>query len=481
MFGHRQSFSTWILMCALATAATLSVIHWGFVGEWHDQQRVGLVLLICVCGLSAVMLLGRDQAPQFFGENVRYAIAGILVLGILSAWRARQPMWAFVEFAVQLGCVGVAWWIAVIRLRGGAGLDRALLWIVFSVCGLHILQFVAAYVAFCVTGLGGGDPFLLLAGFSNLRFYGQFITLTLPLLALPLVLSEVSRIRFILCFSMLSLWWGIAFISGTRGTWLGLSFSMLVLIFGGGIARRWVMWNLAGALVGLGVCWLCVSGIPDLMGVTTLNHPGNRSMTDLSCRELIWRMAMGMIYERPFLGFGPMHFADQVTRFECGMAAHPHQAWLQWASEWGVPSALTVSWLAVKGGIHAFRDVVAANGGRSNLNVLKICLLGSVLGALAQSMVDGVFVMPNTELWLAILSGWLLGASGNSECEIDKSAVNPLGVFWRWSLLAAGCLLMLVVVRDLPRLTDRVDDFAEVIGGPLMPRFWTQGIISYEK
>lgn len=477
----REKLAAWVLMGAMVAVATLSLIHWGFVSEWHDQQRVGQVALIFFCGMSAVMILGRNQAPQFVGEKVRHVIAGVLLLGVLSAWRARQPLWAFVEFAVQFGCVGVAWWVGVTRLRVGGVLDRVLLWVVFGVCGLHILRFVVAYIAFLVTGLGNGDPFLLLDGFSNPRFYGQFITLSLPMLALPLVLSELPKNRLFLCFAMLSIWWGIAFISGTRGTWLGISFAMLILTFGGGVARRWVMWNLLAALVGLGVCWLCVSGIPDLMDVAARNHPGNRLTTDLSCREVIWRLAGRMIYERPLLGFGPMHFADQVTWFECGMAAHPHQAWLQWASEWGGPSALLVSWLVVKGCTYAFRDVLAAYGGRSRLNVLKVCLLAAVLGALAQSMVDGVFVMPNTELWLAVLSGWLLGVSVQPSCESGKNTLSPLGLVWRWSLLAAGCLLVLVVVRDVPRLSDRVDDFAEVIGGPLMPRFWMQGVISYER
>lgn len=217
------------------------------------------------------------------------------------------------------------------------------------------------------------------------------------------------------------------------------------------------------------------------MGLAAPNHPFNRLTADLSCREVIWRLAARMIYERPLLGFGPMHFADQVTWFECGMAAHPHQAWLQWASEWGVPSALLVSWLAVKGCIHVFRDVLLSNGNCSRLNVLKVCLFASVLGALTQSMVDGVFVMPNTEIWLAVFSGWLLGISFQPSCESERRALHPLGLVWRWSFLAAGCLLVLVVVRDVPRLSDRVDDFAEAIGGPLMPRFWMQGVISFEK
>lgn len=230
----REKFSAWALMGVMILVASMPLIHWGFVGEWHDQQRIGQVALIFFCGLSAAIVLGRDQAPQFVGENVRHIIAAIVILGLLSVWRARQSSWAFVEFSVQFGCVGVAWWVAINRVRGGSRLDRVLLWIVFGACGLHILQFVLAYIAFCVTGLGSGDPFLLLAGFSNPRFYGQFITLSLPILALPLLLFDLSRGRLLICFVMLSMWWGIAFISGTRGTWLGISFAMFILTFIGG-------------------------------------------------------------------------------------------------------------------------------------------------------------------------------------------------------------------------------------------------------
>jgi len=58
-----------------------------------------------------------------------------------------------------------------------------------------------------------------------------------------------------------------------------------------------------------------------------------------------------MILAKPLFGFGPMHYSDIANR----IAAHPHQAWLQWASEWGVPSALVITWLVWKGARAVFR------------------------------------------------------------------------------------------------------------------------------
>lgn len=43
-----------------------------------------------------------------------------------------------------------------------------------------------------------------------------------------------------------------------------------------------------------------------------------------------------------------------------------------------------------------------------SVDLMRLCLFASLVGALAQAMVDGVIVMPYSQLWLAIIVGWLL-------------------------------------------------------------------------
>ncbi|MDP0977746.1 hypothetical protein, partial [Klebsiella pneumoniae] len=41
-------------------------------------------------------------------------------------------------------------------------------------------------------------------------------------------------------------------------------------------------------------------------------------------------------------------------------------------------------------------------------DLLRLCLLAALIAALVQSMVDGVIVMPNSQVWLALVVGWLM-------------------------------------------------------------------------
>src|SRR5476651_1958481 len=111
-----------------------------------------------------------------------------------------------------------------------------------------------------------------------------------------------------------------------------------------------------------------------------------------------------MILERPWLGFGPMHFADIAN----DIAAHPHQAILQWASEWGVPSTLCVIALVARAGWTTLGIVREPALSVVPVDLLRLCLFASLIGALTQAMVDGVIVMPVSQLWLALVVGWLM-------------------------------------------------------------------------
>lgn len=484
MMKRLESAAVMITAGAFIMFALSSLVDWGVSAEWHDQQRLGQTIFISLCGLTAFVFCCGDVRSPFISKQVKILGGVIVALGLLSVALSRQSMWALVEFALQLGCLGLAWWVAVVRIAVGGRFDRFLIATIFMVCGLHVWQFTVAYVAFTVTGLGAGDPWLLLSGFSYPRFYGQFITLTLPLLAWPLMRSDLTKSQLGFVLALLSCWWAIAFISGTRGTWLGLLCAMLAMLFVGGLAKRWVISLCVGALIGVLLCWLAVSVIPSLLEVEVNNHPSDRLSTSLTGRAGIWGRAVDMIWMRPWLGFGPMHFADQFKGIHENIPAHPHQALLQWASEWGLPSLLLVSWLICRGCFHVFR-VLAKHGdapaGGVGEKGLMVCVFGAVLASLVQSMVDGVFVMPVTETWLVIMAGWLWGIYSCSQ-NFSASGVNhATNVAWRWAWLMAGCVLMFVVVRDLPRLNDRVEEFAEAFGGPLLPRFWTQGIISHEK
>jgi len=438
---------------------------------WHDWQRSGQIVLFSLAGLYLVL----TRADLVFDRQTALLLTLIALGGLLSATLAPQPLWALTEVALMVSSLGLLWASALMRQRGGPQLDMVLLLGIALLCSLKTLEFLLVYAITLLKGSTSLDPWRLMHGFSNLRFYGQFQALTLPLLALPLLTTGTLHRWAIPAAVLLSLWWMLAITSGTRGNWLGMAAAMTVLSLISTAGRRWAAWQLITALAGLGLFWLLFNLIPDWLGITVNNHPSNRLNTSLSARETIWLQAWQMIQQYPWLGAGPMHFAATYN----GIAAHPHQAVLQWASEWGTPSALCLGWLlwrAAQGSVHSLRTAADSS---APVDMLRVCLAGSIVAALTQSMVDGVMVMPNTQLWLSLLGGWLLAlhlpmSTGN------QNQPPRLKIAWLCLTLAAAGLLLAVMVRDLPHLKEQRQLYKARYDKHLMPRFWQQGMIAKE-
>ena len=427
--------------------------------------------------IAAIAVLTRRPAgfTPLLPNAARRSIALLILAALASAILAAQPLWALVEVALGLGSLGLAWWVAQQRRAHGTAADALLLAALCFVCAGLVVRFTAAYAAAVFGGAGVLDAWLLVDGFSNPRFYGQFLTLALPLLAAPwLAAGRLARWRWG-ALGLLVLVWTAAITSGTRGTWLGLACAAALLLWLGPLARRWVALQLGAAAAGVALFGLLLKLIPAWLGLAVANDAAGRMTTSLSGREAIWHQAWEAALAHPMLGIGPMQLASLPN----GVAAHPHQAWLQWAAELGLPSALGVTGLVLWAGVALLRQVRAAS--RAEVDVLRLCLAAAVTASLAQSMVDGVLVMPYSQLWLAVVAGWLLGLPRPGAAPVSSAAVSRWVVgAWLTAFGASVALLGFVALRDAPRLALRQQAFAQTLGGHLQPRFWTQGSIAPE-
>ncbi|MCF7556700.1 O-antigen ligase family protein [Pseudomonas petrae] len=437
----------------------------------NDWQRVAQSVVSLLC-CFALVSSGRHESRAFLDKVTVSLGTVVLGLGLLSIWKSHQPQWALVELAVLLSSCCIVSAFALERARFGQDLDRILISFVIFLCAVKSLQFIAALAAALFSGIATLDSTLLFEGFSNRRFYGQFQTFTLPLLALPLLLAATKISTKFWVFLLLGCWWMMAIAGGSRGTWLGMACAAIfIFCCCGAGGRRWFRWQITAAATGLALFLFFFSFLPGYMNVEVTNFAGDRLNTSLSAREIIWQQAWEMIKARPLLGFGPMHFADIHNQ----VAAHPHQIFLQWACEWGIPSTLLVTGPVARGllaTLQLIRKRIASSG---SVDILRICLFGSLLGALTQAMVDGVIVMPYSQLWMALVVGWLMGIHEWSSSESANVAFR-----WCWSatlILAVG-LLMYTVVRDFPDLDRREDQYGRDFGGILQPRFWQQGVIA---
>nr|WP_246356480.1 O-antigen ligase family protein [Pseudomonas gingeri] len=444
------------------------VISWRGL-DGHTIQRIGQL------SIGVILIFPRLSRKSPFSpiDRTTYIAAGLVfAAGTISISMAHQPLWAGVEIAVAAICFAIAEIISGIRRTGMTNLDRLLILFVVFICAFKSIDFAARALHFFVNGTGLLDTDSLLGGFSNKRFYGQFQTFTLPLLVLPLLLVTTKRSAQAWVFLLLSFWWLIAISGGTRGTWLGMGVAGVVMWVAGQPGRRWLTWQLPAAATGLLFFWLIFAVLTDYLGIEVRNFAGARLTTTLSARDVLWQQAWDMIRERPWLGFGPMHFAD----IHNPIAAHPHQAILQWASEWGVPSTLLVMWLVGRGLWATFRLIRERADSSDPVDLLRVCLFASLIGALTQSMVDGVIVMPYSQLWLSLVVGWLMGI----HVWKGEPAKPHAFIHWSWMGISTAAVLFLVyvVIRDVPHLDERNRLYQEQYGGHFQPRFWTQGVIA---
>ncbi|NWD09327.1 O-antigen ligase family protein [Pseudomonas gingeri] len=464
---RRARVKIWLIFTLLITASTVS----GYGLGGHTDQRLGQFFI----GIAAVgfLFIYRTQFRSVLIDRLTLLWGGaVLLVGCVSSLFAHLPVWAFSEIALLVMCCNCVLAFARTRQFSSLPLDRLLIFFVVFICALKGIDFLLLMFRSFSNGSGVVDTDLLLRGFSNKRFYGQFQTFTLPLLAVPLLLLTTGRFAQVLVFLLLSLWWLIAITGGTRGTWLAMGTASVVLLFSGPYGRRWLVWQLSAAAVALLLFWLLFTVLAEYIGIEVQNFAGGRLTTALSARDVLWQQAWDMIRERPLLGFGPMHFAD----IHNPIAAHPHQAILQWASEWGVPSTLLVMWLVGRGLWATFRLIRERAYSSDPVDLLRVCLFASLIGALTQSMVDGVIVMPYSQLWLSLVVGWLMGIH---VWKGEPSKPNAL-VHWSWMGVSTAAVLFLVyiVIRDVPHLDERDRLYQEQYGGHLQPRFWTQGVIA---
>jgi O-antigen ligase len=333
------------------------------------------------------------------------------------------------------------------------------------------LKIMAGYVAAITVGARLDTIALFEGTFSNRRVSGQVASMAIPLLAYSLLTSGMPRAWRWSVFALLAVWWMLVIVSGTRGTWMALAAAAVVLA---AVAWRassgWLRiqtWALgAGALL-FAVLFV---GLPAWLGLDASLENRFVNLATLSGRGVLWTLAWDQIQAHPWLGIGPMHLAS--IRNDYG--AHPHNAVLQLAAEWGVPAALALIVPAVVG---LFYLLARLRRQETSSDALLVCLTASLLAASAQSMVDGVIVIPYTQTWLVLVAGWTLGVyfrGGAPTPAIPDSRMTRPGIPVL-SLLALAALLNGV----FPEVSNRVEVTQAYVDAekPILPRYWGVGWI----
>ncbi len=424
--------------------------------SWHDHQRLCQLFLLGVAATWSAYY-GCAKLPTLaFG-----ILFVIFSLGLASSLFAEWPWWALKEWGRYIGLLLVV--LVVGRLASRREINFFILVLIALVGTVHAFQFLARYVSAFLSGVRLLDVDLLYTGFSNPRFLGQFQVVLMPLLAFFIIrLWVVGRYNLAaLMASTLTVQWCIALMLGGRGLWLGLVAGYTMLLFVQCTYWRMMAIQLAAGLVGAFVFALLFYLIPLWFDISPTLRDGLRGT--LSGRELLWKWAWDMAVANPLLGVGPMHYSATINP----IAAHPHQVVLQWAAEWGFIVAVLAILLVVWGVLHGAKYLR-----RSDASEYDAALWVAVVGGLILAQVDGVFVMPYAETWMAILVG--LGLARWS-VPAQPSSMQRFGTM----LLALPVIIIVskVLFLEVPRYVDDSSLYKKVGSHEYTPRFWQQGWI----
>lgn len=449
-----------------------------FATGGHDRQRLaGIAVLVT----AALAVLVTRQIPPLFQSRAGKPLALFFFLGILGSIRAFSPAYALFEVSIFFLLYLFALLIAGEIAQGGSIRMLALVQFMALACALYSLQFWVAYGASYVLHiqLDAGDFAL---PFGNIRFFNHMQTATLPLLIfLCCVTSKASRLRP-LWWGLSAYWWMAILATSGRGTLMGMAAGCICVAI---VRRRHAFPYLktAALTVAFGLLGyaLFLIVIPALAGVPTLDairSAVDRTAADpASGRGILWHRAVDLILQHPLLGVGPMHFAHNAGDLHIG--AHPHDWIMQIASEWGIPALLCLCACLAHAGRALLRaGARLAPADRMNQAICNALVAGGA-AILVDGLVSGLFVMPQSQLAIALYLGCAIGWCRANPVTNTQATPALLQRASAGMLIAAAaaCLLIAVWPHAIARYQgEPLTPTQEALNaGTNWPRLWYAG------
>lgn len=506
----------------VTSTVTLHETLWKF-----DVKRILELCLLPV--IFAVVLLTPGLRTAFQHQVSRlptwmsWALGAIVVLGVISAVHNSVSTWSLIyslsEVAL-LSLLGVAvFCVAACRSVAATLFDQTAV-VLLAMVGLAVgLQELLGVLAALSQGLEF-HPRIALLHFSWPRFYNQIQGWSMPVIvALPLLFPGKSLAK-LLCAVALALEWYVVIATGARGTAVGVILAILIAcVLFPAIRKTMVQYQALGLVAGMLIYASVALGHQTLPASPTVSaarmdtpsestpsvdddsqkQPGDEEkarsiaiqkmgdssgdfmepitgqrMWTSSGRIRLWRGSLQDAKAHPLLGIGPMNYACKGPIYREG---HPHSFPLQFLSEWGAPAFLLL--LAI-GGYAALALIRALRQGEelatSNPAVAAFFATG-ILSALMLSGLDGVFVMPESQVTGVLVGGGLLGMMARRQRAVAGSHINPTLSRWPSILIVVAICFSLAFLafaqHEIRVSTERFEQTPPFDRG--IPRLWQNG------
>lgn len=379
-----------LLIAALAFYMGAMPFYSALSGSAHNDARLAQLPLFLLS--TAVLIVSHRSLPAWPGR-LRLSIAALGILAGVSCILAADRGAALRETALWMSLIALT---VAIFICGIQGRLNFILGAIAPIWLIYTAFFLLAWAA-NLSNHGETHFWLMVPGFDNPRFLNHVQTIAIPILA-GLTLRANSR-RMEPALSWLALSFCLAILLGlvARASIIALlSGGLLARLIFGRAANSFIKRMLSGSLAGLFIYVVLFQGLPHVLDLRTISSP--HTSTDLisdHSRTYLWKIALLDILDAPFFGAGPMHYAAQIN----GRAAHPHNVYLQLASEFGLPFFLLLAVTARHYISQAIRQVKLAT---SEPAAMTIGAFVSVAAALVDGVFSGNFVVPVAQVWICV-------------------------------------------------------------------------------
>lgn len=440
----------------------------------HDASRIAQ-LAVMVIGCCLLLLHWAMQGRRTSVLSQPWALM-LAALGAASVAGAAVPGMALREVALIVGLLVMFASAEEAFTAHGTGPASA---VVLLGSGLHALCMVGFVAASAIQG----EPIVfdaLAVGYDNYRFLNHVQTIAIPLLGLIIGIPTVSAPARGLAWFALAVHWAYVLSSGARGTALAIVAGMVavVAVLGWRSAKPFIRTMTVGLMAGT-VVYVTVFHLLPLLGWLHLGSPAERaagSLTSDSARLQLWKVAIDQIRSAPWLGVGPMHYAHYPNP----KAAHPHNVYLQVAAEWGIPMTLALLVLVAKGFSHL--RCAVHNTSDPTSRAQGVALFATCVAILADGFVSGNFVMPVSQMWIALALAWAV-AWARQHRPAMPAWPSPVRQWAApaWTLAAIALALQLWLVADVWHEATDLDAYFQrihrdvVLNARTNPRFWSDG------
>ncbi|MGI9274962.1 MAG: O-antigen ligase family protein [Endozoicomonas sp.] len=459
-------------LALLAACLMSGLLLFDFSPRGFNARRVALVLSgLAVC--LALCLSGRYRQSfrrqiQQIHPGCRWGLLAVFLLGLLSALQADYPEKGLQEVGLHLLLLIMTLAVSVSALNERS--ITVLLWL----CAGGLLSYCSGYLFYYALYLNYPPDYwsYSLYNYASPRNFNHIQGWLIPLAVLLPLASQhaLGLVRKLSCLPLAALYF-FMLVSGGRGLPLALAgaWVMSYLLFRQYTGRQLVL-HIKTFMLGAAVYLVFIQAIPIMLGQgyehDNLVH--RLIFHDDAGRLAIWQLALQASLEHPWWGLGPQHYITLDTVFPS-----PHNVFLLWLSEWGLPAA------ALMTGLCLWTVLAFVSGVRRKLsnsqpglleNHLQVALCTSLMTSCLYAQVSGVYLTPLSQLFMVLVVGCCVHFHFR-----QRSTGYPLTALERFSwLLLAGFLLLAffwIFYREFALSQYLISLPME----PNSPRFWRNG------